>query len=287
MNEKETITTTFQMPVLDKHWWKTFALMLISVIMMGLGVSLLVLTEMGTDPCSAMNYGIARTLGLSFGNYQLLFNTVLLILVILLDWRLIGTGTIGNMVVVGYSADFFGWVWTNVCHVPAHLPLAARIGILVPALLLFVVAAACYMHSGHGMAPYDAVPFAVTEKIRQKTGRNCFKPVRLSIDLIATILGFLTGGEVGVMTVLMVLLLAPIVEFVGKLFENGVSHNDTPFELFQLFLLQHFPRIQVSHVSIATFLSNSSSTSRHFNISLRLKFLKSSPLQHFLSSICN
>ena len=199
MNEKETITTTFQMPVLDKHWWKTFALMLISVIMMGLGVSLLVLTEMGTDPCSAMNYGIARTLGLSFGNYQLLFNTALLILVILLDWRLIGTGTIGNMVVVGYSADFFGWVWTNVCHVPAHLPLAARIGILVPALLLFVVAAACYMHSGHGMAPY-------------------------SIDLIATILGFLTGGEVGVMTVLMVLLLAPIVEFVGKLFEKwGVA----------------------------------------------------------------
>ena len=224
MNEKETITTTFQMPVLDKHWWKTFALMNISVIMMGLGVSLLVLTEMGTDPCSAMNYGIARTLGLSFGNYQLLFNTALLILVILLDWRLIGTGTIGNMVVVGYSADFFGWVWTNVCHVPAHLPLAARIGILVPALLLFVVAAACYMHSGHGMAPYDAVPFAVTEKIRQKNGRNCFKPVRLSIDLIATILGFLTGGEVGVMTVLMVLLLAPIVEFVGKLFEKwGVA----------------------------------------------------------------
>lgn len=301
MNEKETITTTFQMPVLDKHWWKTFALMLISVIMMGLGVSLLVLTEMGTDPCSAMNYGIARTLGLSFGNYQLLFNTVLLILVILLDWRLIGTGTIGNMVVVGYSADFFGWVWTNVCHVPAHLPLAARIGILVPALLLFVVAAACYMHSGHGMAPYDAVPFAVTEKIRQKTGRNCFKPVRLSIDLIATILGFLTGGEVGVMTVLMVLLLAPIVEFVGKLFGKMGCRITTPhLSCFNYFyynislgfkflmsLLQHFPWIQVAHVSIATFLSNSSSSSHHFNISLRFKFLRSSPLQHFLSSICN
>lgn len=200
MNEKETITTTFQMPVLDKHWWKTFALMLISVIMMGLGVSLLVLTEMGTDPCSAMNYGIARTLGLSFGNYQLLFNTALLILVILLDWRLIGTGTIGNMVVVGYSADFFGWVWTNVCHVPAHLPLAARIGILVPALLLFVVAQPAICTAGtawHLMMPY-LLP--LPKKYGKKNGRNCFKPVRLSIDLIATILGFLTGGEVGVMT---------------------------------------------------------------------------------------
>lgn len=74
MNEKETITTTFQMPVLDKHWWKTFALMLISVIMMGLGVSLLVLTEMGTDPCSAMNYGIAGhwDLVLAIINYYLI-----------------------------------------------------------------------------------------------------------------------------------------------------------------------------------------------------------------------
>lgn len=205
---------------LTKDWWKTFALMLGSVILMGFGVSLLVLTEMGTDPCSAMNYGIARTLGWSFGNYQLLFNTVLLILVVVLDWKLIGTGTIGNMVVVGYSADFFGWLWHSVFHIPTHLPLAIRIAILVPALLLFVIAAASYMHSGHGMAPYDAVPFALTEKIKQKTGKDCFKPVRLSIDLIATVLGFATGGEVGVMTILMVVLLAPVVELVGHLFER-------------------------------------------------------------------
>ena len=81
--------------------------MIIAVIVMGMCVSLLVMCDMGTDPCSAMNYGISHKLGMSFGNYQLLSNFVLLILVIIFEKKLIGTGTFGNMILVGYSADFF------------------------------------------------------------------------------------------------------------------------------------------------------------------------------------
>lgn len=206
---------------ITKSWIKTFCLMLGSVVMMGFGVSLLVLTKMGTDPCSAMNYGIARTIGFSFGNYQLLFNVILLLFVIIGNRRLIGTGTIGNMVVVGYAADFFSWIWSNVCHIPTDLSFSIRIMILIPTLLLFVTAAACYMNSGHGMAPYDAVPFMVSEKLEKLTGRtNLFKPIRLSLDLLATAIGYFTGGEVGLMTILMVISLAPIVEFVGKQFQK-------------------------------------------------------------------
>ena len=53
-----------------------------------------------------MNYGISHKLGLSFGNYQLLSNIVLLIIAIIFEKKLIGTGTFGNMILVGYSADF-------------------------------------------------------------------------------------------------------------------------------------------------------------------------------------
>lgn len=80
--------------------------MIIAVIVMGMCVSLLVMCDMGADPCSAMNYGISHKLGMSFGNYQLLSNIVLLIIVIIFDKKLIGTGTLGNMILVGYSADF-------------------------------------------------------------------------------------------------------------------------------------------------------------------------------------
>lgn len=213
---------------ITKKWIQTFALMLGSVIMMGFGVSLLVLTQMGTDPCSAMNYGVSRTIHISFGTYQLLLNLVLLILVLIGNYRLIGTGTIGNMVLVGYAADFFSWIWRDICHIPANLSLTIRILILIPTLLLFVTAAACYMNSGHGMAPYDAVPFILNEKLEKKTGKSgFFRPIRLSLDLFATIIGYFTGGEVGLMTILMVILLAPIVEYVGKQFRKiGIGNQD-------------------------------------------------------------
>lgn len=121
---------------ITKQWIKKFLLMLISVTLMGFSVSLLVLTDMGTDPCSAMNYGVSAKIGMSFGTYQLMLNIVLLVFVVIFDRSLIGTGTIGNMVLVGYTADFCSHIWRDICHIPVSLPLGIRIGILIPALIV-------------------------------------------------------------------------------------------------------------------------------------------------------
>ena len=137
-----------------KEWTKSFFMMIIAVILMGMCVAMLVLSDMGTDPYSAMNYGISARLGMTFGNYQLISNLVLLVLVVIFERKLIGTGTLGNMILVGYSADFFSWVFKDIFHVPSHLSLGMRVGFLIPGLIIFVVAAAVYMQSGHGTAPY-------------------------------------------------------------------------------------------------------------------------------------
>ena len=199
----------------SSDWIKSFLIMLCAVTVMGMCVSLLVMCNMGTDPYSAMNYGISHMLGMSFGNYQLLSNLVLLLIVIIFDRKLIGTGTLGNMILVGYAADFFTWIWKNVCHVPEQLSLITRIIILIPALILFIFAAAIYMQSGHGTAPYDAVSFLITNKITKVTGRNMFRIIRIAYDLLATCIAIETGGEVGIITILMVILLGPTVGFVG------------------------------------------------------------------------
>ena len=146
-----------------KEWTKSFFMMIIAVILMGMCVAMLVLSDMGTDPYSAMNYGISARLGMTFGNYQLISNLVLLVLVVIFERKLIGTGTLGNMILVGYSADFFSWVFKDIFHVPSHLSLGMRVGFLIPGLIIFVVAAAVYMQSGHGTAPYDAVSFLISD----------------------------------------------------------------------------------------------------------------------------
>lgn len=205
---------------ITKEWTKSFFMMIVAVILMGMCVSMLVLSDMGTDPYSAMNYGISAKLGLSFGNYQLIINLVLLVLVIIFERNLIGTGTLGNMILVGYSADFFSWVWKDICHVPTHLTIGARVAFLIPGLIIFVISAAVYMQSGHGTAPYDAVSFLISDKIQKRTGKSMFRVVRIIYDLIATCIGFIAGGEVGIMTICMVILMGPTVDFVGNVFEK-------------------------------------------------------------------
>lgn len=211
---------------------KQILFMLVSVIIMGFSLSVLVLTNFGTDPCSAMNYGVSQWLSgsgllrvfgiekISFGTYQFLLNLVLIIFVFIFKRSLIGWGTLGNMIIVGYTADFFFWFWHHVCDVPASLPLITRFIILIPGLVLFVISAACYMHSGQGMAPYDAIPFILSEKVTEKTGKDHFRIIRLIQDFFCTMIGVLTGGAYGLMTFLMVLTLGPVVQAVGNIMKS-------------------------------------------------------------------
>lgn len=218
MTENPGLLDRFQ---ITRETRKSFFIMLAAVILMGFSLSLLVMTNFGTDPCSAMNYGVSKIFGLTFGTYQLIMNLVLLVFVLLFYRSAIGWGTVGNMVLVGYTTDFFTYVWRDICQIPYDLTLTIRIAILVPALLLFVFAAAFYMQSGQGVAPYDAIPFIIDDIVMKRNGgKSHFRPIRLSQDLICTLIGVFTGGTYGIMTFLMVILLAPTVQFVGDIFHK-------------------------------------------------------------------
>lgn len=196
---------------------KKLVMMLISVCVMGMCVSLLVMTSFGPDPCSAMNYGVADLVGLSFGTYQAALNVVLFIFVFFCDRSLLGPGSFGNMILVGYSADFMTWLMGRVFGISEITGLAARIIVMLVVLFVFVVAAAIYMNSGLGTAPYDALVFLIHKTLCKKMRKDIpFKAVRMAYDALVTLIAFLVGGEVGVITVLMIVLLGPAIELVGK-----------------------------------------------------------------------
>ena len=54
-----------------------------SILEWDLRCRLLLLVDMGTDPCSMMSKAISAKIGMSFGNWQALMNTVLLVLVVI------------------------------------------------------------------------------------------------------------------------------------------------------------------------------------------------------------
>ncbi|SFR72492.1 YczE/YyaS/YitT family protein [Anaeromicropila populeti] len=195
-----------------KNMGKRTAAVIAAVIMMGFSLSLLVNIDMGTDPCTSMNLGISNRLGISLGNWQVLFNLVLLGIIIRYDRTKIGIGTLANMILVGYSMDFFRWFWNRTLPMSMFQLLAVRIGILIPVLSIFIIAAAVYMAVDLGTAPYDAIPFIIAAKQKKIP----FKLVRCCWDIAAAFLGYLLGSRVGMITVIMAFALGPVIAVVQK-----------------------------------------------------------------------
>lgn len=185
---------------------------LIGVIFMGFGISWLVPCGFGTDGYSALNLAVSGRIGWTFGTWQATLNAVMLIFVLLFDKKLIGLGTLANMILVGYSCDFFTWIWNMVLPVDFFAPLWVRIAVAIPALLIFVVAAALYMDMGLGTSPYDALPFILHKHL----SKFSFRTVRIGYDLAFIVVGYLFGAPFAVVTIMMAFLLGPAIEWVGE-----------------------------------------------------------------------
>ena len=188
---------------------RRLVLVVLAVVLLGFTLSFLNKTNLGTDPCSMFTLGVSRKLGISMGNIQAIFNSLLLVIVIFCDRSQIGWGTLANMFLVGYSFDFFTWL--NSLWIPDEIyaSMAVRMGITIPMLFIFIVAAAVYMAVQLGTAPYDAIPFIIAQKIPKVP----FKLVRMVWDITFAVLGVLLGSTLGVVTVVMAFTLGPVISW--------------------------------------------------------------------------
>lgn len=197
---------------------KRIIICFLAVFGMGFFLSFLMLCGLGTDPCSFMNKAISLRIGLSFGTWQLIINAAMLLIVVLWDRSSLGFGTIFNMVLVGYYVDFFDWLWSK--HIPAHFftdPVTMW-PIYLVALLCFIISAAVYINSDMGVAPYDALPKILTDKVAKRFPKFPKMLVRMGWDFSAILIGILSGGVPVVGIILMAVFLGPVISLVGKLF---------------------------------------------------------------------
>ena len=191
---------------------KRLVLMVAAVIMMGFCLSFLEPCGFGTDPCTCMNLGISRALGMLFGNWQALLNCCLFVVVLIYGRNQIGWGTLANMFLVGYSFNFFTWL--NAKWLPEGIfeSMAARVIIALLALFLFVLAVSVYIASDLGTAPYDAVPSIIASKSKKLS----FRTMRMIWDCLACLIGCLFGSVPGVVTVAIAFALGPVITWVKE-----------------------------------------------------------------------
>lgn len=195
-----------------KHLGRRLVLVNIAVILMGFALSWLVLVDMGTDPYTCMNLAMAAKLHTTLGNWQALLNVVLFLIVFIFGKSNIGFGTVANMLLVGYSCDFFSWIWEKILPGQAFDSMGIRLMVLFPALILFIFAAAVYMDMELGTSPYDAISFIIADHLKKVP----FRLVRIGYDTFFMILGIILGGRFGIVTLVMAFTLGPVISFVGE-----------------------------------------------------------------------
>lgn len=197
---------------------------------MGFAMSFLIKINWGFDPGSFMNKSISLFIGLSFGTWCVILYGIMLVFVFIFDRNLIGVGTIVNMVLLGYSADFFGWLGTKIIS-PALWTdsqyVAIKVAIFILSMIVFIVGAAVYMKCNIGIAPYDAIPMIIHKKL---FSRISFAFVRMTYDMTVVVVGvaFCVKNNPALMhsfpgAFLIALLAGPIITFVGNWLEKKFS----------------------------------------------------------------
>lgn len=192
-------------------------IMLIAVIIMGMGVGFFMHAAMGSDPFSTLNLGVSSKLNLSFGVWQAIFNAILLVIIVFVDRSKLGIGTIGNMLLVGFSADIMSGLLANILPPASGLGIISRVLLTVLGVLMQLVGCSFYVTCDLGMAPYDCISYIVPERTKIP-----FRWWRILIDVICVGTGFACGAAIGIGTLMMAFGTGPLLPIFNKYLASPV-----------------------------------------------------------------
>lgn len=186
---------------------KKYVSIVVGVILIGIGIAWMRFANLGTDPFSAMAIGIASLLGISFWYAQMGALAALLVVVLVFKRKLIGIGTLINLISVGFVSDSLLTVLNSLALPDAFIIklLELMIGIVV-----LCIGAAMYMNAELGLASYDALGLIVEER---SNGKIKFKWARIFSDSLCVVIGFVLGSTIGIGTVATAFFTGPLVGY--------------------------------------------------------------------------
>ncbi|KAB8125764.1 membrane protein [Gracilibacillus oryzae] len=202
--------------------WRHYTMMIIGNLFIGIAVALLRISELGTDPFSTINLGLSGFLEIPFGVYQLLFNVLLLIVIFILYRSSIGIGTLVNMVGIGFISDFL--VYSYYQFFGDLTLILVQVLMMIAAVIFASMGVALYITPNLGMAPYDALAFAI-EKV--SGNRIRFPVARIATDIACVVIGFSFGAIVGIATVIFAFFTGPFVQFFRKNIAEPILAKET------------------------------------------------------------
>ena len=176
----------------------------VSLFANGFGVYLTIQANIGAGPWDVLNLGISKSLGMLYGTASIAVSVTILVIDILLR-EPIGLAMFIDAFVVGKAVDFFNMIRA----VPPAASLLTGIPVMIAGLVIMAYTQYTYMISSLGCGPRDTLLVGLAKRAR----RIPIGAVSIALLSLATLVGWLLGGPVGVGTLICAFCAGPIMQF--------------------------------------------------------------------------
>jgi len=191
------------LPLTGGRLGRRFTQLVFGLILFGVGVGLMVQSELGNAPWDVLHQGLARRIDAPWstvGNWTIIVSVVVLLLWIPLRERY-GIGTLMNAIMIGLTIDVVARI------VSVGDSLWYRWSLLLGGVLAVAIGSGFYIGAHLGPGPRDGLMTGISRR-----GPKIWT-TRFAIEAGVFAAGWALGGTVGVGTVVFVITIGPLVQF--------------------------------------------------------------------------
>ena len=174
---------------------KTCLALFATVNLTGIGVALFIHANLGSDTVTVFVDGLSRLLGCSLGSASRIYNSLMLIIALLVARKHIGWCSVVYALSVGFLIDFYSELLLPLNIMGSILPI--KLLWVLAGQLCFGITYALLIQYRNGMSQVDAITYYLCEKLKVK-----FVKMRSAMDIILLGAGWLMGGIVGIGSVI-------------------------------------------------------------------------------------
>ncbi len=209
-----------------REWTIRIVILMLGLTIAHFGVTLFLLSELGSDPFNVLIQGLFRTLtrltGLSFlthGRVHIAVCFLIILVLLLTDRSYVKIGTVLCMIFGGPIIDLFTRLLQPLFSGDPSLPV--RLAVLAVGCVILAYGMTIVIRSDAGTGPNDLVALVLSDKMHAR-----FSLVRIAVDACFVLVGWLLGGVFGIGTIVCAALVGPVAGFFlplnGRLVDRAV-----------------------------------------------------------------
>ena len=203
------------------RWAKKILICTLSIMALGIACGLNIRAAQGADPITVFYDGLSKIIGINVGLTANILNTTLVAIVFFVNRKYIHIGTVVYTFVLGIFIQTGLHIY-DLMHIPNMF--IWQIGISLFGCFLAFVSLGGFVSIDIGIDPWTAAAIILSKKLNKS-----FRMIKITLDAITLLLGWLMGGTVGIITLFCVVAGGPVIqksaEILDKLFSKMLKSN--------------------------------------------------------------